>query len=80
MKEQARPVNAMNELPHNTREFLARLTAEDVATLEDGVKLVTALRRVGKVTKWLVLTIVGIFLGFVLIWEGVLKVLGWVKS
>lgn len=80
MKEVARPVNAMTELPPKTREFLARLSEEDLDTLEDGVKLVNAIRRVGRVMRWVIVGIAGIFLGAVLFWEAVLKVIGYVRT
>ena len=80
MKEVARPVNDMTELPPKTREFLARLSEEDLDTLEDGVKLVNAMRRVGRVMRWVIVGVAGIFLGAVLLWEAVLKVIGYVRT
>lgn len=80
MKEVARPVNAMTEIPPKTREFLARLSEEDLDTLEDGVKLVNAMRRVGRVMRWVIVGIAGIFLGGVMLWEALLRVIGYVRT
>lgn len=80
MKEVARPVNAMTELPPKTREFLARLSEEDLDTLDEGVKLVNAMRRVGRVMRWVIVGVAGTFLGAVLLWEAVLKVIGYVRT
>lgn len=76
----AQPCNSMNELPLETREFLANLRKEDLDTLEEGVKLVNALKTVGRFSRWVILGILSIFLGGVLIWENVLKVIAWMKS
>lgn len=69
MKDQARAVNAMTELPRETREFLARLRPEDLDTLEEGVRLVNAFRTLGRVAKWVVFTAGGLLLAGVALWE-----------
>lgn len=79
MKETAQPVNAMTELPKETREFLARLRPEDIDTLERGVKLVNAVLTVGTFFKWLIVGIVGIIVGFALLWESIMKIIGWFR-
>ena len=69
MKDQAQPVNAMTELPTETREFLARLRPEDLETLVEGVRLVNAFRTLGRVARWVVLTAGGLLLAGVALWE-----------
>lgn len=80
MKDSARPVEAMAELPEETREFLARLRPEDLATLEEGVKLVNAVKTVGTFIKWLLVGVLGIAVGTVMLWESVQKIVGWLKA
>lgn len=80
MKDTAHPVNAMAELPEETREFLARLRPEDLATLEEGVKLINAVKTVGTFVKWLLVGILGIAVGTVMLWESIQKILTWGKG
>lgn len=80
MKKDAHPVNSMNELPIATREFLARLSPEDLDTLEEGVKLFSAARRLGRVMKWAIVLAAGTIIGAVMLWENVLKIIGWIKA
>lgn len=79
MKDEATPVNTMAELPHETREFLARLRPDDLATLERGVKLVNSILTVGTFMKWAIVGILGMFVGFVMLIEAAQKIWGWVK-
>ncbi len=80
MKDQADPVSAMRELPEETREFLARLRPDDIQTLEDGVRLVNAVKTVGTFVKWLIVGILGVALGTVMFAESVAKIVGWVRG
>lgn len=61
------------ELPEETRRFLAQLDDADLATLKNGIRLVTAIQTVGSFMKWVIVGTVGFFLGFVMVWENVLK-------
>lgn len=79
MKDQARPVSAMTELPEETRAFLARLRPEDLTTLEDGVRLVGAIRTVGKAVRWLIVIVVGTVVGTVMFYENVVKLINGVR-
>lgn len=80
MKQEAEPVNAMAELPKETREFLARLRPDDLETLEDGVRLVNAVRTVGTFFKWLIVGILGFVVGTVMFYESVAKIVGWFRG
>lgn len=77
MKESAPPVSAMVELPAETREFLARLRKEDLETLEEGVRLVNAVKTVGTFMKWLIVGVLGVVVGTVLFYESIAKIVGW---
>ncbi len=80
VKENATPVNAMTELPRETREFLARLRKEDLDTLEDGVRLVNSIRTVGIFMKWVIVGILGFVVGTVMFWEAVSKIITWARG
>lgn len=80
MKDEARPVEAMVELPRETREFLARLRPDDLETLEDGVRLVNAVRTVGTFFKWVIVGILGLVVGTVMFYESVSKIIGWFRA
>ncbi|MCR6498402.1 hypothetical protein MUO32_05085 [Shinella sp. CPCC 101442] len=77
MKEQAEPVSAMAELPKETREFLARLRPDDLETLEDGVRLINAVKTVGTFFKWLIVGLLGFVVGAVMLYESIVKIVGW---
>lgn len=63
------------DLPEETRKFLSQLRKDDLETLQDGLRLVIAVRTVGKFSKWVIITFVGAFVGLVMVWESVLKFL-----
>lgn len=79
MRDEARPVEAMVELPRETREFLARLRPDDLETLEDGVRLVNAVRTVGTFFKWVLVAFLGIVVGTVMFYESITKIIGWFR-
>jgi hypothetical protein len=71
----------MNEdLPPETVQFLADLSREDIHTLRAGLPLIRMVIGFGKVTRWLVITLAGIFLGGVMLWDGVLKIISWMRG
>ncbi|MGD9476951.1 hypothetical protein [Shinella sp. G-2] len=80
MKEQADAVSAMSELPKETREFLARLRPDDLQTLEDGVRLVNAVRTVGTFFKWVIVGLLGFVVGTVMFYESVMKIVAWSRG
>lgn len=80
MKDDARPVEAMVELPRETREFLARLRPYDLETLEDGVRLVNSIRTVGTFFKWAIVGLLGFVVGTVMFYESIAKIIGWVRG
>jgi len=80
MKEQAEPVSAMVELPKETREFLARLRPDDLQTLEDGVRMVNAVRTVGTFVKWVLVALLGLVVGTVMFYESITKIIGWFRA
>jgi len=79
MDEQAATANRFNELPDETQEFLSQLRKEDISTMKDGLRLVNAIRIVGKFSKWVIVGVLGIFAGIVMFGEGVIKIYGWIR-
>ncbi|MHA6646300.1 hypothetical protein [Mesorhizobium sp. A623] len=79
MDDAAQAVNRMAELPEETREFLAQLREDDIATLKDGVKLVNAIRTVGTFMKWTLVGIIGMVVGVVMLGESVGKIIAWLR-
>lgn len=79
MDETAVPVNKMVELPEETRQFLAGLSRDDVATLRTGLPIIKAIIGFGKVTKWLAIISLGILGGIVMFGESVAKITAWVR-
>ncbi|KAA0971067.1 hypothetical protein FPY71_11520 [Aureimonas fodinaquatilis] len=80
MSEHNTPSAQWAELPSDTREFLQRLERDDIALLESGIELVRSSVTVGKFVRWLAISIAGGFLGALLLWEGAIKLAGWVKG
>ena len=79
MDDSATPVHRMAELFEETREFLAQLRQEDIKTLKDSLRLVTAIQTVGSFIKWLIVGILGIAVGIVMFGESVAKILMWFR-
>ncbi|AXH76938.1 MAG: hypothetical protein [Caudoviricetes sp.] len=76
----ANPAHRFNELPEETQEFLSQLREDDIETLKDGLRLVIAMRTVGGFMKWMIVALIGIFIGTVMLYENILKVLNWINQ
>lgn len=76
----ANPAHRFNELPDETQEFLSQLREDDIETLKDGLRLVIAMRTVGRLMKWMIVAVVGTFIGTVMLYENILKVLNWIST
>ena len=76
----ANPAHRFNELPDETQEFLSQLREDDIETLKDGLRLVIAMRTVGRLMKWMIVAVVGTFIGTVMLYENILKVLNWINQ
>lgn len=60
-----------------TRDFLDELTKEDILVIKQELPLIKAIIGFGKVTKWLAITVLGIFAGIVLMGESLHKIFAW---
>ena len=76
MKEARR----FDDLPDETKDFLASLRPDEVTTLNDGIRLVNAIRTVGTFVKWVIVGTLGFFVGVVMLGESVGKMLNWLKG
>lgn len=79
MNPDVQPADRMAELPEPTRQFLASLSKDDVATLTAGLPIIRAVMGFGRVTKWIVISLLGLLAGVVLLGESVIKILAWFK-
>jgi len=68
------------DLPQETRDFLSELSKDDLATIKSGLPIIKAIIGFGRVTKWLAITALGLLAGTVLLWESVLKIVGYLKG
>jgi hypothetical protein len=68
------------DLPQETRDFLSELSKDDLATIKSGLPIIKAIIGFGRVTKWLAITALGLLAGTVLLWESVLKIVGYMKG
>lgn len=66
-----------DDLPPKTKDFLTNLRADEVDTLNDGIRLVGAVRTVGTFVKWVIVGILGLFVGIVMLGESVAKIIRW---
>ncbi|WP_262291403.1 hypothetical protein [Phyllobacterium zundukense] len=90
MDKDAIAVQRWIELPDKTKRFFEQLEAQNIETLEvvadapaeDVTEIFVMVRNakvIGKFFKWLIVGVLGIFLGTIMFWEGMLKVLAWFK-
>lgn len=77
MDTEANTVERMTELPPRTKEFLSKLDEDDIETLEDAMQFYATVRTLGRVGKWTVLTVLAIIVGFVSLYENLMKMAGW---
>lgn len=84
MQEPDRAPDRMAELPPEVRKFLASLRDEELKTfreivklpaddIKEGFRFVRELKTVGRFTRWLILTIVGVFIGTMVFIDYILK-------
>ncbi len=68
------------DLPEKTRLFFENLHDEDITLLQDGLRMVRATQTVSKFVKWLIISLVGIFVATVGLAESIMKVMAWIRS
>lgn len=60
-------------LKPETKKFLSQLQEEDIDTLKEGLRLVNAVKTVGTFVKWVIIGLFGTFVGFVMLYENIVK-------
>jgi hypothetical protein len=81
----------MVELPERTRAFLAGLRPDELKTLEaiiempaedvrEGFRMVRDMRTVGKFMRWLLLSMIALFVGSIMLYENIQKAIGYLKG
>ena len=73
------PVERFWQLPEPTRQWLEDLREDDIKELIDAIKFYRTARAVGRFNKWLIITIVTIFIGAAGFGEAILKFWVWVS-
>jgi len=68
------------DLPPETREFLARLSREDIIAMQSGLPVLKRIIGAGQLFKWLAIFALSLLAGIVLLGESVSKILGWFKG
>ncbi len=68
------------DLPDRTKEFLSNLREEEIDTMNDGIRLVSAMRTVAVFFKWLLVGIGGMILGTVMLGESIVKIAAWLRG
>ena len=69
-----------DDLPERTKDFLSNLRDDEIDTLNDGIRLVGAIRTVGTFAKWVIVGIIGIFAGIVMLGESIQKIALWFRG
>lgn len=69
-----------DDLPQRTKDFLSNLRDDEIDTLNDGIRLVGAIRTVGTFAKWLIVGVIGIFAGVIMLGESISKIALWFRG
>lgn len=69
-----------DDLSEPTKKFLSNLRPDEIDTLNDGIRLVGAIRTVGTFAKWVIVGVIGIFAGVVMLGESVAKIAAWFRG
>jgi hypothetical protein len=72
--------NRFDDLPPKTKKFLSNLRDDEIDTLNDGIRLINSAMTVGKFMKWVIVGLLGLFVGVVMFGESVSKIAGWFKG
>lgn len=68
------------DLPDRTKEFLSNLRDDEIDTMNDGIRLVSAMRTVAVFFKWLLVGVGGMILGTVMLGESIVKIAAWLRG
>lgn len=74
------PADRFAQLPESTREWLEQLREEDIQSIHEATKFYHDFKGFGKISKWIVITIVAIFITASQFSDAILKLLGWIRG
>lgn len=80
MNHHADPADRFAELPAETRKFLSKLDEEEIATLDQGLRLVRAMMTVGRFARWMIVGVLGLFVGASMFLDSLQKVIAWLNK
>lgn len=69
-----------SQLPEETRNWLESLRKDDIETLEEVRRMYEKTRTLGSFTKWLLLTVIGIFVGAASFGDSIIRVFAWLRG
>lgn len=78
MIENERPTRII-DLPQYTQNFLIDLKEDEVEDLHEAMEFIKSIRTISRFFKWMIITLVAIFLSFISLWEGILKMKAWFR-
>ncbi len=76
MNDRRSPDN-YTDLPDHVREFLEDLREEELDLLHDAVVFMNTVRLVGRFMKWMIITVIGAFLGAAGLGDAITKIMNW---
>ena len=68
------------DLPAHTQRFLRELREDEVRELTEAIALARAMRRVGRLVRWIIITIVGTLLATVALGDAIGKIVQAVRG
>lgn len=69
-----------DDLPEPTKKFLSNLRENEIDTLNEGIRLIVAIRTVGKFVKIIILGLLGILAGLMMVGESFSKIVMWFRG
>ena len=73
----ANPVDRFGHLPESTRKWLESLREEDILELKEAIHFHRSAKTIGRFGRWLIITIVGTFIGAVAFGQNIAVVWKW---
>lgn len=80
MEHETNAADRFAELPQKTREFLSKLDEEGIDTLDQGIRLVRATMTVGRFARWMIVGVLGLFVGASMFLDSLQKIVAWLNK
>lgn len=69
-----------SDLPESTRRWLEQLRVADIETLEEAQRMYEKTKTLGTVAKWMLLTIIGIFITAASLGDSIIRMITWLRG